>query len=104
MAYAVSISSRAQRDLIQIYTYIGADDSEAALKWYRGLKKAILDLEALPNRWPVTHENGKLRHILYGGKPHTYRVIYRVLERQKRVEVIHIRHGARQRFKAGDPG
>jgi hypothetical protein len=29
-------------------------------------------------------------------------VIYRVLERQKVVEVLHIRHGARKKFQAAD--
>jgi mRNA-degrading endonuclease RelE of RelBE toxin-antitoxin system len=38
----------------------------------------------------------------YGNKPHVYRVIYRVLEREKRVNVLHIRHGARRDFKASD--
>jgi len=32
--------------------------------------------------------------LLYGHKPHIYRVIYRILERPKHVEVLHIRHGA----------
>ena len=35
---------------------------------------------------------------LYGNKPHIYRAIYRVLERQKQVDVVHIRHGARDDF------
>jgi plasmid stabilization system protein ParE len=95
MAYAINISARAQRDLAHIYQFINADDSEAARNWYRGLHRAILNLEELPNRWPATHENRGLRHILYGNKPHIYRVIYRILERQKRVEILHIRHGAR---------
>jgi plasmid stabilization system protein ParE len=38
--------------------------------------------------------------LLYGGKPHVYRAIYRVLEKQKVVEVLHIRHGARREFTA----
>jgi len=45
--------------------------------------------------WPV---RGPLRHLLYGKKPHIYRVIYRFLEKQKQVEVLHIRHGTRRRF------
>ena len=97
MAYSVSVSVRAQRDLARIYNYIGAADSEAARKWYLGLRESILALEKHPNRWPVTHENGQLRQILYGNKPHVYRAIYRVLERRKKVEVIYIRHGARER-------
>jgi len=102
MAYLVNISTRAQRDLAQIYKRIDADDSDAALKWYRGFKQAILRLEEQPNRCPVTPENDKLRHLLYGNKPRVFRAIYRVAEKQKQVDVLHIRHGARQAFKGSD--
>jgi len=44
----------------------------------------------------------KLRHLLYGHKPHVYHVIYRVLEKKKQVEVLHIRHGARRKLKPSD--
>jgi toxin ParE1/3/4 len=95
MAYLVNISARAQRDLAQIYRRINAADSDAALKWYRGFKQAILSLEEQPTRCPVPPENDKLRHLLYGKKPHIYRAIFRVVEKHKQVEVLHIRHGAR---------
>ena len=104
MAYVVNIASRAQRDLARLYRQIDAGNSDAALKWYRGLKESILSLEEQPNRCPVTPENDKLRHLLHGNKPHLYRAIYRVLEKQKQVEVLHIRHGARRRFKGFDVG
>jgi plasmid stabilization system protein ParE len=104
MDYLVNITTRAKRDLAILFNDIHADDSEAAQKWYDGLKESILTLEKLPNRCPLTHENTKLRHLLYGHKPHVYRVIYRVLENVKRVEVLHIRHGARRDFKAADLG
>ncbi len=102
MAYLVNLSARAQRDLAQIYKRIHADDSDGALRWYRGLKQAILSLEEQPNRCPVTPENEKLRHLLYGNEPHVYRAIYRVVEKQKSVEVLHIRHGARSGFQGTD--
>jgi plasmid stabilization system protein ParE len=98
MAYLVNITRRAGRDLGQIYEDIHAEESEAALIWYRGLKEAVLSLEHHPVRCPVTPETDKLRHLLYGKKPHFYRVIYRILEKQEEVEVLHIRHGARQQF------
>lgn len=104
MAYAVNITVRAERDLALLFAEIGAEYSSAALKWNRGLKKAIHSLEEQPNRCPVTHENPHLRHLLYGHKPHIYRVIYRVSERPKRVDVLHIHHGARKRFKRYDMG
>lgn len=102
MAYLVNLTSRAERDLTRLYEEISAEHADTALKWYRGLKEAILSLAEKPNRCPVTPENDKLRHLLYGNKPHIYRAIYRVLEKQKQVEVLHIRHGARRRFKGAD--
>jgi toxin ParE1/3/4 len=102
MAYLVNITLRGERDLARIYEWINANDSDVALEWYHGFKQAILSLEEQPNRCPVTAEDDKLRHLLYGNKPHIYRAIYRVLEKHKQVEVLHIRHGARRRFKGSD--
>jgi len=102
MAYLVSITSRAERDLAHLYGEINADHSEAALKWYLGLKEAILSLEVQPKRCPVTRRRDKLRHLLYGHNPHTCRVIYRVLEDRKQVEVLHLRHGARRKLRTSD--
>jgi toxin ParE1/3/4 len=102
MAYLVKITSRAERDLAHLYEDINAMHSDTALKWYQGLKEAILSLGGQPNRCPVTRKKDEMRHLLYGNKPHIYRAIFRILERQKVVEVLHIRHGARRKLKASD--
>lgn len=102
MAYLVNITARAGRDLVALYDEIHAENSPAARRWYTGLEEAILNLENLPYRWPVTHESRRLRHLLYGRKPRIYRVIYRVLEKRKRVDVLHIRYGARREFKTSN--
>ena len=100
MACLIEITARAKRDLYSVFEEIHASDSEAALKWYEGLYEAILTLERLPHRCPLTRENPNLRHLLYGHKPHVYRVIYRVLEKQMQVNVLYIRHGARREFSS----
>jgi plasmid stabilization system protein ParE len=102
MAHLVNLTSRAQRDLVDVYRDINAECSDAALRWRLGFRQAILGLEKHPSRCPATPENEKLRRLLYGHKPHIYRAIYRVLEKQNQVEVLHIRHGAKRRFKASD--
>jgi toxin ParE1/3/4 len=102
MAYLVRIASRAERDLVSLYWEINAPNSATARQWYRGLKQAILSLAERPNRCPVTPENKRLRHLLYGERPHLYRVIYRVDGRRWQVDVLHIRHGARRKFRASD--
>jgi toxin ParE1/3/4 len=102
MTYRVNVTGRAERDLAFLFNAINAGRSDAALQWYLGLKDAILSLEERPSRCPKTAESTKLRHLLYGRKPHIYRVIYRVTEKSKQVDVLHIRHGARQRFRRSD--
>lgn len=102
MAYLVRIAARAERDLVSLYGDINAPDSAPARQWYQGLKQAILSLAEKPNRCPVTPENKRFRHLLYGKKPSLYRVIYRVDDRQRRVDVLHIRHGKRREFRAAD--
>ena len=102
MAYLISIAARAERDLAHLYDKINAASSGTALKWYKGLRNAILSLEEAPNRCLATREKRRLRHLLYGHKPNVYRIIHRVLERQKRVEVLHLHHGARRSLKPTD--
>ena len=101
MVYEVSITARAERDLTILYDEKNVQNSPAALRWYSGLRKAILSLEQFPNRCPVTREVKTLRHLLYGRKPRVYRVIYRVIEREKKVEILHIRHGAMSDLEPG---
>lgn len=102
MTYLVNLTARAERDFASLYEEIHVAESGAARKWYMGLKKAILSLEEMPHRCPATPENRQLRHLLYGRKPHVYRVIFRILEKQKRVDVLHLRHGARREMTESD--
>jgi toxin ParE1/3/4 len=83
MGYVVNTTPHAERDLEALYRQVNAEYSDAALEWYLGIKAAILSLEERPNRCPITRRKDKLRHLLYGNKPHVYRVIYRVVENQK---------------------
>jgi toxin ParE1/3/4 len=102
MAYLVKLMPRARRDLASIFNYIHASESDAALRWYSGLKEAILTLEEHPYRCALTPESNRLRHLLYGNKPRVYRVIYRILESDGVVEILHIRHGARRAVRPRD--
>lgn len=102
MAYLVNITSRAKRDLTSLYEEINAEHSDDALKWYQGLKQAILTLEERPRQCRVTSKRNKLRHLLYGRKPNIYRVIYRLREKARQVDVLHTRHGARRKFQPSD--
>ena len=107
MAYLVELTLRAQRDLIDIYERISADDSVVAARWFNGLEAAIDALERFPCRCPVAPESKKasrqLRHMLYGSKRDVYRVICDIDEPQKLVRMVTIRHAAMDEFSEQRP-
>jgi toxin ParE1/3/4 len=106
MTYRVELAHRAIRDLEILYVEKNAAESQASARWYNGLEEAVYTLATHPYRCPAAPEarkvKRKLLHLLYGKKPHIYRVIYEVDERQKTVWVLTIRHGARQKLKPYD--
>ena len=93
---------RAELDLEAIYLYIRAASSPSAERWFSRLVLAIESLANHPQRSPVTAEDPNLRHLLFGNKPHVYRIIYSVIPASQRVDILHVRHGARKPFPSSD--
>ncbi len=100
MKYLVKLTGRSLRDMEAIYNYVEGDASQHAFAWFNRLAKAIYSLERFPSRGQVIPENKKLRHLLFGKKPHIYRIICAVDRRNHVVNVLHIRHGVRGALSA----
>jgi toxin ParE1/3/4 len=104
MAYLVEMTARAARDLEILYLTKNAAESRAAARWYNGLEEAVSLLTTHPHRCPIAPETRRtkrqLRQLLYGKKPHVYRVIYEVQEQLQTVWVLTIRHAARRKAQA----
>jgi toxin ParE1/3/4 len=81
-----------------IFFFIRGLTSPPAAKWFSGLIESIEGLAEHPQRHPITPEYPDLRHLLYGNKPHIYRVIYSIDVSAQRVDVIHVHHHARDAF------
>lgn len=105
-AYRIELTARAARDLEALYLEKNAAESPDAARWYNGLEQAVYTLETRPHRCPSAPEARKvkrrLRHLLFGTRPHVYRVIFEVDEGRQIVWVLTIRHGARKPLKSGD--
>ena len=71
------------------------------MRWFQGLREAVASLSHSPQRCPLAPENAvfpfEVRQLLYGRKPHVYRVLF-TIEGAATVSVVHIRHGRRQPF------
>jgi toxin ParE1/3/4 len=104
MPYLVRLADRALRDMEAIYEFIAAEASESAFAWFNDLAREIYSLERFPERGAVTRESKKPRHLLFGKKPSTYRIIYVVGKRNEVVNVLHIRHGARAALSTKEVG
>ena len=102
IAYRVELTERASLDIESIFDSISAADSLAAANWHNGLEDAVFSLDHLPDRGTRTDEDHELRQLIYGNKPHFYRIIYAVDHKAKKVLILHIRHGARSAFQPQD--
>jgi plasmid stabilization system protein ParE len=71
---------------------------DSGLRWFQGLRRAVATLADSPQRCALAPENMvfpfEVRHLLYGRKPHVYRIIFTT--EGNTVFVLHVRHGRRQ--------
>jgi toxin ParE1/3/4 len=86
--------------MVAIFEFIEADASEKAFACFNHLAEAIYSLERFSERGGAVREDKKLRQLLFGTKPHIYRIVYAVDKRNRAVNVLHIRHGARAALSA----
>jgi plasmid stabilization system protein ParE len=94
MAFQVKITPKAERDLDAILTrLLNEGAGEQGWRWFVGLRKAIATLDEFPARCPKAPEDAaareEVRQLLYGNKPHVYRVLFKI--QNDLVVVIHVR-------------
>jgi plasmid stabilization system protein ParE len=100
MAFRVEITEEAERDAEDILAWLISEDAgETGLRWFQGLEEAVSSLSTFPGRCALAPENKEfpfaVHHLLYGRKPHVYRVIFKM--ESETVYILRIRHGRRQR-------
>ena len=99
MAFRVELSNRAQADITAIYDWLRSQPAgDAGERWFAALREAISSLSSLPLRCPVAPESREspveVHQLLYGRKPHVYRILFAV--EGDVVRVLHLRHGRRR--------
>jgi plasmid stabilization system protein ParE len=99
MAFRVEISAEAESDAENIFEWLVAQDAgETGTRWFVALEEAIASLGTFPERCALAPETLRfpfeVRQLLYGRKPHVYRILFTI--DGERVNVLHIRHGRRE--------
>jgi plasmid stabilization system protein ParE len=104
MAFRVKQTDNATHDLDAILQWLLAQEAgETGVRWFRKLKDAVASLSEFPERCVIAPENKdfpfEVRQLLYGRKPHQYRVLFTI--DVDMVVILHIRHGRRRHL--GEP-
>ena len=98
MPFRVEIARRAQHDLEALYLWVVARAPQQGAAWFNGLERAVLSLEAHPERCPAAPERLSaalpIRALLYGRRSSAYRVYFTIDPRAQVVRVVHIRRVA----------
>lgn len=102
MAFRVELSDQAQRDISAIYDWLRSQQAgDAGERWFRALRTAIGSLADVPTRCPLAAEDRdasvEVRQLLYGRRPHTYRILFAIEGHV--VQVLHVRHARRRPAK-----
>ncbi len=106
MKYQVVVTERAELQLREVYDWWAEHRSRAqAIRWYRGIYRAILELRSSPDRKPTTAEqilpSETLHELRYGlGHRKSHRAVYVIRDNQ--VVALLIRHLAQDALSPGD--
>ena len=93
MSYRVIITARALADLTEIRDYIAKRSQANAAKFLEKILAEFDSLETSPESFATAPENDSVPYVLRQMIVKPYRILYTVTG--TRVEVMHIRHGAR---------
>jgi plasmid stabilization system protein ParE len=94
--YEVVFLPEARLEALAAAEYIARHSPGNAIRWYRGLEKAIRRLEMMPRRCTIAPESTyldvELRHYIYK----SHRVIFQVDDTERVVRILHVRHCAQR--------
>ncbi len=97
------IITPSKADIFETNTWFLENMPDFAENWLWGLSKKITSLSKLPERCPISSESEafdvEVRQLLYGAKPHIYRILFSVQD--EKVYVLRVR-STKQQNLAGE--
>ncbi len=104
MPHTINIFHRAMADIRTTVAWRGQRSLSSAARWHTGVLKTIRSLANSPDRCPQADEatdlGVDLRQLLYGRRPHVYRVLFTI--DGQTVNILRVRHAALDRLSPED--
>lgn len=92
MDYRLVYAQKALNDLAEIISHIAEDDADAAAHFGSSLVEHVELLTRFPRMGGLIRKRPLIRKLLHS----PFLIYYRVREAKRKIEVLHIRHGARK--------
>lgn len=98
MQFQVIITPSAKADIFEINTWFLENYPDLAEGWLWGISQSVTSLSKFPERCPVSAESEAfdvvVHQLIYGKKPHTYRILYSVQD--NKVYILRVRSTKQQ--------
>jgi len=95
MDYKVVWTDPAIDHLRSIFDYLAEDQPENARRVVTGILERVETLATFPSAGDRFRKQGRIRQVFSG----VYRIFYRVLDAERRVDVLAVWHGSRRNPK-----
>lgn len=106
MVYKIKFQDIAKSDIHGIYQYFAGLSEYSAKKWHKLVWLEIDSLRTMPYRFAIAPESDdlhcELHQLFFGKRTTSYRIVYRIVEEQKEVRILTIRHASRQPLNIED--
>lgn len=97
LTYRVILSSRVAGELEAIFAYVAQQSPQNAGLVVHRVLEALDSLKTMPRRFSIERRARRPGYDVHRMVVLTFRVFYRIVEAQKVVRVLSIRHGAQRR-------
>ncbi len=96
MTYSIKLTSRAQKDIEELYRWVVRRAPHQGTAWYNGFLTVLESLSRHPQRCSIVIEGSQrkqpVRQLIYGHRP--YRIFFWIINQE--VHILHVRRGARR--------
>ncbi|MBS1792280.1 MAG: type II toxin-antitoxin system RelE/ParE family toxin [Acidobacteria bacterium] len=100
MSHQVIITPSAKADIFEINAWFLENYPDLAENWLWGISRAVTSLSKFPERCPISPESAAfdviVRQLLYGKKPHIYRILYSIQD--EKVFILRVRSTRQKNF------
>jgi len=98
-SFRIVLSKRAANDLDSLFAFIARDSPQNAPAMVERILSSIENLKLFPHRSVLPNQSSRVKHVVRSLPVQSYIIFFRVLDDEKIVRILRVRHAAMRRPK-----